>query len=310
MDRKNNDGIEDRLPKTVVLLSSFNGEKYITEQLHSILAQLPPDGSILIRDDGSSDKTVEKITAISDPRIFIIKGKNVGFSCSFFELMRLAPNDAQMIMLSDQDDFWLPNKIKRAWAWLKTQENRPALYSSRLMLVNENLQELEASILWPRPPSFENALTENIVTGCTATLNRKALELVIQCKNPLKIYFHDWWLYLVISAFGKVKFDSEPTILYRQHNDNVIGMGAGFRRYINILKFLSKQSWTAIMYEQIAVFVETYGNLLTLEQRVIIKKYLHPSTTFSRIRLFSSSHRFRQFPTGEIALRLLCILRI
>ncbi len=240
--------------RVVVLMSTYEGERWVVEQIRSILDQLPPEGRLLVRDDGSRDGTAQRVIAIGDPRISLTRGENIGFVRSFLGLLASVPQDAEMIMLSDQDDIWLPGKIERAWRAVEPGGAVPTLYCSRLKLVDNRLAPLGLSPECPRPPSFANALAENIVTGCTAALNPAAARLVTQYGDVSKIYFHDWWLYLVIAAFGRVVFDPEPRIPDRQHGNNAIGMGSGVGRYLAILRFVRRQSWTHIMFNQIENF--------------------------------------------------------
>jgi len=291
----------------VVLMSTWQGERLVQEQLRSILDQLPVGGRVIIRDDGSTDGTVARIQALGDPRIAVVCGPNVGFVRSFFKLLDIAPDDADLIMLSDQDDVWLPNKIDRAATHLAPMRDKPALYCSRLRLVDERLLPIGLSPIWERPPSFRNALTENIVTGCTCAINRAALPLARQYGDPGRIYFHDWWLYLVIAAFGQVIVDREPTILYRQHGANAIGMGSGAGRYLAILRFLRKKNWIHIMYEQIENFRAVHGAQLQAEDRRLLDSYFDCHRPFTAMRLLLTPVRFRQSLVGDVLLRLLLL---
>ncbi len=293
--------------QVVVLLSSYQGERFIAQQLESILTQLPRGGRILLRDDGSSDNTVDRIEAFGDSRISVTRGANVGFVRSFLALLEAVPADADIIMLCDQDDVWLPNKIERAVDHLKGLTGQPALYCSRLQLVDKCLNPIGLSPSWPRPPSFKNALTENIVTGCTCAINRAALPLAQRYGNPELIYFHDWWLYLVLTAFGKVVVDTQPTILYRQHAGNTIGMGAGMRRYLAIFRFLSRRSWVHIMYNQIENFRMLYAEKLSPENRRLFDRYFDPHRSITVARLLLAPMRFRQSLVSDILLRLLLL---
>lgn len=278
------------------------------EQLVSILSQLPEDGLLLIRDDGSSDQTVAIIQSINDPRITLTCGENVGFAQSFFTLMATTPDTAEMIMLSDQDDVWSPQKIERAWQHIKNANEIPTLYCARQQLVDINLRPIALSQRFTRPPSFQNALTENIVTGCTAAFNRAALNVALKLNEPEKVYFHDWWLYLVVAAFGKVIMDDEPTILYRQHGGNVIGRGEGIRRYFEIVRFLQKTSWVHIMWRQIAAFKSTYSEQLSEPQQHLLSTYFDSSKLISILRLIFFFRRFRQSLIDEFFLRGLLII--
>lgn len=289
--------------RVVVLMSTYQGERFIEEQIISILSQLPEDGQLMIRDDGSTDQTVLRIKIHHDPRISLVCGSNIGFVQSFLKLLEVAPTDAEMIMLADQDDVWLPNKIQRAWHAINGKDAVPTLYCSRLQLVDLDLKPLGLSPAWPRPPSFQNALTENIVTGCTAALNPAALQLAKRYGNAEKIYFHDWWLYLVVAAFGQVIFDPEPTILYRQHGGNAIGMGAGMARYLAILRFLRKRNWVHIMFNQIENLRAIHGPHLPLDHKILLDRMFNPHDSKAIARLLCTPKRVRQTLLSDILFR-------
>lgn len=295
-------------PHVVVLLSTYNGERFVAEQLESILHQLPETGHILVRDDGSHDRTVEVISGLNDCRISLFTGTNQGFGQSFLSLLALAPADADMVMFSDQDDVWLPGKIERAWRHLSEMGPQPALYGSAQMLVDINLRALQSTPPWPRKPSLSSALTENIITGCTAAINRSALLLLQRAGVPSGVHFHDWWLYLVVSAFGKVVYDDEPTLLYRQHGRNVIGHGAGWwRRQLGVIRFLLRNDWVGILLGQVHALLKHYRNDLPTETRQWILEYFAETEDrmFPRWRLIFSTRRWRQAFVWEFALRAL-----
>lgn len=294
--------------RVVVLMSTYQGEQFVAEQIESILKQLPSDGLLMVRDDGSRDGTVSIVRSFVDPRITLTCGPNIGFARSFFTLMAATPDDAELIMLSDQDDVWLPHKIGRAWKHLKDTAGVPTLYCARQQLVDGNLRPIALSKRCLRPPSFQNALTENIVTGCTAAFNREALHLTLQIKMQERVYFHDWWLYLVVSAFGKVIVDEEATILYRQHGGNAIGRGAGLMQYVEILRFMNKRSWVHIMYSQIEAFTVSYPLKLSPLQRQLLANYFNPRQASSMLRLLFSFKRFRQSLIGDVFLRGLLVV--
>ncbi len=286
-------------------MSTYQGERFVAQQLASILSQLPADGVVMVRDDGSTDGTVAAVEGLRDARVMLVRGANIGFVRSFLELMDKAPAQAEVIMLSDQDDVWLPHKIERACRQLEGRDARPTLYCSRLQLVDAALQPIGLSPHWPRGPSFHNALTENIVTGCTAAFNRAALELVRRHGDAGRIHFHDWWMYLMVSAFGDVIVDPQPSVLYRQHSGNAIGMGSGLGRYWAILKFLRRTNWVRIMYAQADNLMNTHGGALQPAQRAFIQKYLNPASPFSAARLVLAPRILRQSLLSELLFRLL-----
>ncbi|RYH17159.1 MAG: glycosyltransferase, partial [Alcaligenaceae bacterium] len=136
-----------------ILLSTYNGESYISAQLYSILGQMAPNDILIIRDDGSTDNTVQAIVEFSDPRIQLMHGINIGFVASFFELLRTVSWEHDVFMLADQDDVWLPDKISRASIALTSQDGSPHLYCSRLRLVDSQLNTLGLS------PDYLKSLT-------------------------------------------------------------------------------------------------------------------------------------------------------
>lgn len=294
--------------RVIVLMSTFNGERFVVEQMRSILNQLPADGRIIVRDDGSSDTTVSRVAQVDDPRIAVTQGSNVGFARSFLTLLNDAPRDGEMIMFADQDDVWLPGKVERAWKALSMQRDRPALYCSAQMLADDRLRPIHITERWPCEPSFANALAENVVTGCTAALNPAAVALLRAAGVPQRVRFHDWWMYLVVSAFGVVVFDPEPTLLYRQHGANQIGHGAGWwGRQRGILSFLRKHDWVGIMLGQVAELRRHYGSRLSPAQLGLIDAYFAWERDGARPnwRLVLGLRRWRQFLFGELTFRSL-----
>lgn len=297
--------------KVVILMSTYNGGKFVTEQVNSILAQLPSDGLLLVRDDGSSDDTVMQVGAFEDRRIRIERGNNIGFCASFLTLLSRTPTDADLVMFSDQDDVWLPGKIERAWKHLLPLGDIPGLYCSRQQLVDEELRPLGLSTAWPREPSMEGALAENIVTGCTAALNAPAVRLLQRAGVPDEVRFHDWWTYLAISAMGTVLVDAVPTILYRQHAANAIGRGAGWwGRQLQMVRFLRRNDWVGILLGQVQALWRCYGPALDQEQRELIQRYFRVSddAVQPQWRLIFSWRRWRQHRSEELLFRGLLVL--
>lgn len=289
-------------------MSTYNGERYVGEQLRSLLCQLPSEGLVLIRDDGSVDGTADVVAAFVDDRVRLLRGDNIGFGASFLTLLTMVPEDADLVMFSDQDDVWLPGKIGRAGAALARCGDRPAIYGSAQMLVDEALRPLGPTAPWPAGASFRGALTENIITGCTAALNLPAVRLLQQAGAAPGVRFHDWWCYLVISAFGEVVFDDQPTLLYRQHGRNQIGHGAGWwGRQRQIVRFLLRNDWVGILLAQVQALDAHYGAQLPAEARGLLDRYFVRSGAgwLPGWALIFSLRRWRHHWFGELALRVL-----
>jgi glycosyltransferase involved in cell wall biosynthesis len=220
-------------------MSTYNGEKYLAEQLDSILGQdCEKKGlaavQLLVRDDGSTDGTqriLQEYAKRYPEKIQWFQGKNCGVIQSFFALLQKAP-DADYYAFSDQDDYWMEDKLSSAVCALEKSRQRevPLLYCCRPKLVDAGLQELSSNIKRPpMRPSFGNALIENIVTGCTAVMNQE-LRALVAAELPEFTVMHDRWLYLVAACFGSVYYDETPHICYRQHETNVVGTNANRRR--------------------------------------------------------------------------------
>ena len=212
-----------------ILLSTFNGEQYLEEQLKSIADQSYRNWRILWRDDGSSDGSREIMEAFTEwvgrARCVEIgiRGMHLGAAKSFFSLLREV-EEYRLVAFADQDDVWLPDKLQRAIDHLIAQApGVPSLYCGRQAIVGERLERRGLSPLPRFGPGFPSALLQNIVTGCTAMLNQEAVRLVNSVPPPGNTV-HDWWSYILVAAAGgHIIFDPIPAILYRQHGHNAIG---------------------------------------------------------------------------------------
>lgn len=294
--------------RCVVLMSTYNGARFVAEQIRSILAQLPPDGILLVRDDGSTDATSESIAQFNDARIQFVCGSNVGFARSFFELMRMAPRGRDMYMLADQDDIWLPNKISRAWSQVCLHDGHPFLYCAVPQLVDVTLQPIGLGRQSAAGVTLLNALVENQVTGCTVAMNEALLKFALPDEQSLPdIHFHDWWLYVVAVAFGTVYCDNTPTILYRQHDGNYMGYGAGLKRYWRMLDYLRRKNWLASMLSQVRAFRRMHGDALSVGQLAALDAVQAPSGQLRRWKMVCAARRHRQTLGGELLLRALLV---
>jgi hypothetical protein len=229
--------IELNESRVAILLSVFNGEKYLDEQLASYVAQTHTNWLLYWRDDGSTDGSA---TLIDSFRCGPGKGKCVSYpgdgrmqtTGSFLALLKKALlGPASFFAFSDQDDIWLPKKLARGVAALKKlPSHRPALFFCARTPVNVALHPIGPVPLLHNPIGFPAALTQNIVPGCCMMLNRVAAELISASEVPAGTW-HDWWCYLVVSAYdGLIIAGDAPDILYRQHATSLIGEPRGFWR--------------------------------------------------------------------------------
>jgi len=220
--------------KIAILLATYNGEKYIREQLDSILKQTYKDWVVYVHDDGSKDKTVEILNEYAGQypdKIVILKGASTGGARNnFFYLMSQVESD--YYMCCDQDDVWLPEKIEKTVMQMQKLEkgevDRPLLVFTELTVVDGQMNIIaermgEYQSLACSDTSFSRILMQNTVTGCTSLMNRKLRDEALKYTNLNNIIMHDWWIGIIAAYFGDLCFLDEPTILYRQHGDNSVG---------------------------------------------------------------------------------------
>ena len=216
-----------------VILPTFNGVRFLREQVASIAQQTMRPRMLLVRDDGSTDGTQELIRELIEiygAWIKVLPGdENLGCTGNVNQL--LEATSAPYVALADQDDVWLPNKLEIAYQELCAVESvhgphAPALVHTDLKLVDANLNDLgttyvQKQLLHPSWVSPSEIALTNIVTGCTVMCNRSLLECALPF--PQEALVHDWWLALVASVFGSIRFHPSSEILYRQHAANSIG---------------------------------------------------------------------------------------
>lgn len=270
----------------LVLMSTYNGEKYIKTQLDSILAQDYKDINILIRDDGSTDSTPDILEMYSSKYAAIdwYRGENIGVKKSFFELMLNADRNIDYYAFADQDDKWLNQKISRAVCILKKYSPKEAtLYCSDKIIVNENLNTIHVTVdRLVKNTSFGNALVQNICTGCTAVMNRRLLEMICQFP-PQYVIMHDWWFYLVASCFGNVYYDQQSYILYRQHGKNTLGAMLN-KKELFIYRMKQLRRPRGEIFRQ----AKEFQKLFVQESATLIEDSRRPIMTFNNLRLLKT----------------------
>ncbi|MEW4431804.1 glycosyltransferase [Paenibacillus pabuli] len=306
-------------PKVCIMLSTYNGVKYIDEQMESLLAQHEVDVQINIRDDGSSEGTVQKLSeyAESHPdQIRFIEGKNLGVIGSFFELMRQTEPVYDYYAFCDQDDVWKPEKLIRAITKLQLrQSNVPLMYCSSTQMVDQDLNNLDVwPTLPPKPLSMYNAMVENCCVGCTMVLNPITFEQIRgSIPSDLKqVIMHDRWIYLYVSTFGEVIFDEKPMILYRQHQENVLGgssEGWLIKWKSRLKRLLSEGSFR--LSRQASCFLETYKDQLSAQQKDDIQRFLNHLDSYwiKRIGYASKMPFYRQASLDNLVLKLIYVLK-
>lgn len=211
-----------------ILLSTYNGEKFLKEQMDSLIDQREVNVDIYIRDDGSKDNTMKIIEKYCENTNvhYLNDDKNYGPAVSFFELLKAVPETYDFYAFADQDDIWLPNKIKVAIDSIK--DDLPMLYCSNQMLYSNGKQ---TGMRYDRNPGLDviKVIFGNDIAGCTMVFNRKLRDILLEPDNYptneiLKLRMHDTWVMLVAGMAGKIVYDNNSYINYRIHSNNTVGL--------------------------------------------------------------------------------------
>lgn len=283
-----------------ILMATYNGVKYLPAQLDSILNQDTPNWHLTISDDGSTDGTAailddyvrrfpEKITRVYSGRCFGNARDH------FFWLMGQCK--AEYMHFCDQDDVWHPDKVREMQETLEKAEARygaetPLLVFTDQTVVDENLNQIAPSLMRmqkqnPGATDYRNILFQNIVTGCTSTINRSLADLAGRCEDTDEVIMHDWWLALVAARFGKLVYLNTATLDYRQHGDNCIG-AKNVRSLSYILAKLRKLGELRKNFQykksQAMEFLRCYAQELNGEDAALLKAFSaeHGSALFKR----------------------------
>jgi glycosyltransferase involved in cell wall biosynthesis len=277
-----------KTPLVSVVLATYNGEKYLQQQLDSIYAQTYTNLEVVVCDDRSSDATATILEDYQQKKglRFYINPERLGVIKNFEQAILSAKG--QYIALADQDDTWLPTKIEICLAAVQAIERK--ISSERPVLVHTDLYitdssgNIAATSYWKHArldPSctLSRLLLENSITGCTILMNRALAELSLPI--PQHVLMHDVWLGMVASTFGAVTYLNEPTVYYRQHTNNVLGSTQD-----NVTKRITKTIKTILLssyreqylqenIEQAKAFKYQYFNLLNRQQLEILDSFIN-----------------------------------
>lgn len=305
--------------RILILMSAYNGEKYIREQIDSVLAQETEEGDIevtlRIRDDGSSDDTpriLEEYRRASPDKIELLYGENLGYNASFFTLLDSA-GGYDYYALCDQDDKWERDKISRALREMGAYEAKapslPLLYACPSVLTDENLKPRGLTRLRKRPLVPRNTLIQNICPGHNQVMNGALLKLVQRPRDVGRIYVYDLWIANLASLYGKIIFDPVPGTLYRQHGGNELGSrGSAIGKLLKAgRRSLAGEGRKNL--QQMAYFAEQNRKALEKEGLyAAVEEMLKADTPGKRLRFALRCPFYRQSRLETAAFRLAFLL--
>lgn len=262
------------MPNICVLLSTFNGEKYLKEQIDSILSQKNVNVYIYVRDDGSTDKTKDILTDyVQKGQIEVMSdGNNKGFAASFLTLLKNAPK-FDYYAYSDQDDIWLEEKLSRGITCLETLEGQNRLYSSNLTIWRNGVIEGQRYQFTPHVTPI-SSLNASCCYGCTCVFDNSLRETVLNHLHKKKkpIHAHDLWLFHTALYLGSYYYDNKSYIYYRQHDLNTIGAKTRaidrFRSRLRSVKNIKAQHFREFEAQNL---LECYSSLLIENQKQILE---------------------------------------
>ena len=264
----------EKLPKVLVIMSTYNGEKFLKEQIDSILAQKDIDVYLHIFDDLSKDSTVEiaKEYEKKNKNVKVhINEQNKNFTYNFLDALFSFKDNQEYdyYAFADQDDFWLDTKLISAINKIK-EVGKCTLYSANLKIVDQNLEYAGNNMMDTKYVNKHyDIICKNIVTGCTTVFDNDFKNLVTK-KYPENIYLHDYWLALIANYTKDAHFvyDTCPDyILYRQHGTNLIGENKSY-----IKKAFKKKQKEKTTKHLIEVFVDLFGDVIKNEDALVFKK--------------------------------------
>lgn len=291
-----------------ILLCTYNGSKYLKEQLNSIESQTYTNWRLIVSDDGSKDDTIEILQSYQNKwgssKLEIRKGPQQGFCKNFLSLACDSTIHANYYCFCDQDDVWLKEKISIAVNTALAQEipTKPFVYCGRTQYVDESLVPFAMSPLFLKPKIFRNALVQSVAGGNTMLFNNPT-KGILELAGMVSVASHDWWIYQIVTGLeGVVFYDAKPQILYRQHEETIIGGNATLSAKIFRLKKLLFGQLT-IWFDQSIVALELIQPQLTKQNQEIfsIFKHFRKANFLSRLKTSLSLTFYRQTLFGNFS---------
>ena len=303
----------DSTKKVAVLLCTYNGEKYIREQIDSILHQTYSNISLYIQDDCSSDSTPQILNEYrSYPQVTIYNSTdNLGYPFSFYDLLKKV-TDADYYAFSDQDDVWYEDKIERAVRLLdKSDPLKPAMTFANYDVCDEDLNYIRSSRGPSRHPDFLYSLYSCLGLGFTCVFNKTG-KLLIQNRRSVRNITKDVWTGMCCTAFGEAYFDSKPCALHRR---NPGSFSSQDKNFIQIQKdrfdkFVRNNGLNNV-YSVIEEFYEIFNTELPDTPKRQLEFFLYRGNNpIHRLRKVFYPKRLRYDMPDEIMLRILFLLGI
>lgn len=297
--------------KVTILMATYNGERYLPEQLESLQQQEYKNWKLIVADDGSSDRTLEILLEFQrkcSNSVEIIKNDPPTGLAKVNFMQLLVKADTPYIMFCDQDDIWEPYKVQCTLAYMErieTDINIPILVHSDLTVLEENGKAAHSFFEYQNLPTttkLSSLIIQNSVTGCTVMINKNLQERMLQAKEYNKIIMHDYWAALIAAIYGTVGFIEDHTMLYRQHANNSVGAKASLNPLYLVKRLMQgRRAYKDQMEEsrrQVSYFLATYEKQYPIEEkkRKFLEDYalLGTRNKFYRIRFYIRNEVYKR----------------
>lgn len=288
-----------RSEKIAVLLSAYNGEKYLKCQIDSILKQKTELAvHLFIRDDGSSDSTRDIIKEYDPSSVTLIEGENVGASESFLQLLEMArklPSEYAYFAFADQDDRWDEDKLQTAVSAIESRDkDAPWLYGSFYRLTDEDFNPIQPDVKPLSNPVLLTSLVQTRIPGHSHVFNRAFLNVLPDPVDKEQVYYYDGFIVQAALANGALIYDKEAHADYRQHGDNVMGQTENpftwlKQRFRRVMRGDSKKYAKQIVY-----IYNLYGHLMSTDEQCELRGFMNSRKNFFRRLKFISHTQIRR----------------
>lgn len=298
-----------------VLIATYNGARFLEQQIETLGNQDVGRIDLWISDDGSSDRTLDILAATkagwTRGEVHLTEGPRAGFAENFRSLLIRPDIEADHVAFCDQDDLWDDDKLSAAIAWLDAKAaGVPGLHCSRTRIVAEDGAPRGLSPLFARPPDFRNAIVQNIAGGNTMVLNRQAHALMREASRRTAFVAHDWWCYIVMTGSGgKVRYSPEARTAYRQHDDNAVGENNSWLARLVRLRMMTQgrfREWNALHLSALAACEDMLG--ADARRTVSLFAQARTGNVLARLAGLRRSGVHRQTLPEQIGLYLACAL--
>ena len=288
-------------PTVDILLATFNGEKYLDAQLQSLAQQEDVNVAVWVNDDGSDDTTLKILLNWKSKGLIkgISETQGIGSTHAFLKLLSEHP-ESQFVAFCDQDDVWDRRKLLQQVGSLSSEI--PMLVASQRIYINEDGTIIGKSRKNSKPPTFENAMVENIVPGNTILMNNCAIKLINSFPNPT-IKHYDSWIYLLVSAFGKVEFLHQPLVQYRVHANNTVGL-----RKLAIKRFTESVSTFVDQVIFLGSKLDSGEHDIVVEKSKMFVRARSERNIFRKLEIIQKIGFKRQNYLDQIVFKLLCLI--